>query len=297
MKKLDNILLFLALLLPPSPGCAQRQEADNDYRPVVEQPVFPQGTGPLLLVDCGHQNFHTLEDRFAPFGRVAELNGFRVRSIKGTIDGPALAGAKVLVITNALHEQNVGSWKQPVLPAFTEQEIKAVREWVNNGGSLFLIADHMPFAGAVAGLAGSMGFTMYDGFAYSKPNQKFDIFSFGNGMLGHTELTKGIDSIVSFTGQAFSIPGNAISVITLDTTYRILMPETAWAFSRDMKMLPAGGLSQLAYCRYGSGKVVVAGEAAMFTAQKAGDIKFGLNAPFARHNLGLLINILAWLGK
>jgi hypothetical protein len=166
-----------------------------------------------------------------------------------------------------------------------------------NGGSLFLIADHMPFAGAAADLAKSMGFGFNDGFAYCKPNQKFDVFSYHNAMLQHNALTNGLDSIVTFTGQAFSIPDSATSVITLDATYKVLMPEVAWEFSKDMKMLDAAGMSQLAYMNYGSGKIVVSGEAAMFTAQRVGDVKFGLNAPFAPHNLALLINILGWLGK
>ncbi len=106
-----------------------------------------------------------------------------------------------------------------------------------------------------------------------------------------------LDSIVSFTGQAFKIPDSATSVITLDKSYKVLMPEVAWEFSKDMKMLPAEGLSQLAYSRYGQGKIVVSGEAAMFTAQIAGGNKFGLNAPMAKYNVALLLNIFEWLSE
>jgi hypothetical protein len=139
---------------------------------------------------------------------------------------------------------------------------------------------------------------MYDGFALRGPGTKFDVFSRGNGMLRETTLSNlhgSLDSIVSFTGQAFTIPDHATSVITFNANYKVLMPEVAWEFSRDTKMIPAEGLSQLAYCRYGSGKIVVAGEAAMFTAQRVGDMKFGLNASFAPDNLQLLLNILEWL--
>ena len=34
------------------------------------------------------------------------------------------------------------------LPFFSYEEIDAVTQWVNDGGALFLIADHMPFPGA-----------------------------------------------------------------------------------------------------------------------------------------------------
>ena len=43
-------------------------------------------------------------------------------------------------------------------------EIKAVKKWVNDGGSLFLIADHMPCAGAAKDLAAEFGFEFTNGF-------------------------------------------------------------------------------------------------------------------------------------
>jgi hypothetical protein len=45
------------------------------------------------------------------------------------------------------------------------------------------------------------------------------------------------------------------------------------------------------------GKVIVSGEAAMFTAQKVGDMRFGLNASFAPSNMPLLLNMLEWLSE
>lgn len=297
MKQFSKAAILSIIFFIPFTGCSQ-QQADNDFVPVIDSPLFEQGKGPVMLVDGGHNNFHTLEGKFAPFGKIAEADGFRVRSIPGKINSGLLEEARILVIANALNEKNTDNWQLPVYPAFTDEEVKQISNWVRNGGRLFLIADHMPFPGAAADLAHSMGFLLYNGFALCKPRQKFDVFSFGNGMLMHSKITDShgsLDSIVSFTGHAFKVPDSATSVITLDSNYKILMPEVAWEFSGNTKMISAEGLSQLAYVRYGSGKVVVAGEAAMFTAQKAGNIKFGLNAPFARHNLPLLLNILEWL--
>lgn len=297
MIKLQFILCVGISMILPMAGCAQQQQVDSDYLPAITKPLYDRDKGPLLLVDAGHHNFHTLDDKFAPFGHVAEMNGFVVKPLESGFTSEKLSGAKVLVIANALHKKNIKKWRRPVYQAFTESEIEVIRNWVWNGGSLFLIADHMPFAGAAADLAKSMGFVFYDGFAYCKPHQKFDVFSYDNGMLQHNELTNGLDSIVSFTGQAFGIPDSATSVITLDSTYKLLMPEVAWEFNKNMEMIDAGGMSQLAFSKYGSGKVVMAGEAAMFTAQRVGEVKFGLNAEFAPYNLALLINILDWLGR
>ncbi len=296
MKKLITLLMLLPVL-----GYAQDQVADNDYQPVINTPLFEQGKGPLILVDGGHNNFHTLESGFAPFGKVAASDGFTVRSIAHQLKPANLEGVRILVVANALNEKNIDNWKQPVHPAFTPDEVEVIRNWVHNGGRLFLIADHMPFAGAAGSLAQAVGYTFYDGFAMSGPGKKFDVFCNSNGMLQHTEVTDlhgSIDSIITYTGQAFKIPGGAKSILTFGPQYKVLMPEEAWKFSRDMKMMPAESLSQLAYSQYGSGKVVVAGEAAMFTAQKVPDVvKFGLNADIAHNNLQLLLNVLEWLNE
>ena len=59
----------------------------------------------------------------------------------------------------------------------------------------------------------------------------------------------------------------------------------------------AKGLSQGAYKKFGKGRVVVFGEAAMFTAQLVGleQIKMGMNNIAAPENFQLLLNIIHWL--
>jgi hypothetical protein len=299
MKQLSQIIVWAAFMCTAM-GTYAQQQVDNDFKPNISHPVFKQGEGPLLLVDAGHHNFHTLADKFAPFGKVAEMNGFKLKSNDGALQAATLAGVKILVIANALNEKNVDNWRQPVLSAFTAAEIDLIKNWVNKGGRLFLIADHMPFAGAAAELARSFGFSFYDGFAMCRPKKKYDAFYFANGTLKHSVLTDmhgAADSIVTFTGQAFNIPPYATPVISLGAEYKVLMPEVAWEFNDQMKIAPAEGLSQLAYGSYGAGKLVVAGEAAMFTAQRVGDVRIGLSAPYAPNNVQLLSNILEWLAK
>lgn len=299
MRLLSNFGLLIAVSCFSFAGCAQ-QRVDNDFVPKIDKPLFQNGDGPSILIDGGHNNFHTLEDKFAPFGKAVQLYGFRVRSSSGQLDSTTLKGTKILVIANALNAKNTDSWEQPVFPAFTPQEVEQVREWVWNGGRLFLISDHMPFAGAAATLAKVFGYTFYDGFALRRPKRPNDIFTNADSTLTHNDITDlhgGIDSIVSFTGQAFSIPENATSILTVDTSYKILLPDIAWEFNDKTKIVDAVGLSQLAYSSYGAGKIVVAGEAAMFTAQRVGKSKIGFNAHVARHNVQLLLNILEWLNE
>ena len=74
------------------------------------------------------------------------------------------------------------------------------------------------------------------------------------------------------------------------------MPDTAWVFKKDTPGFNAKGWSQGAFRKYGKGKIVVFGEAAMFTAQLAGPnkIKAGMNNKIAKENYKLSLNIIHW---
>jgi hypothetical protein len=52
---------------------------------------------------------------------------------------------------------------------------------------------------------------------------------------------------------------------------------------------------QGAYMNYGKGRIVVFGEAAMFTAQLQGKNKIGMNEKSASQNAQFLLNTLHWL--
>lgn len=299
MKQLSLLISGVFCMLSFS-ACAQ-QKADTDFTPDIPKPLFENGKGPHIVIDGGHYNFHSFDGRYAAFAKIATMDGFKVSGKEGAITKEYLNGIKILVIANALNEKNVDEWKKPTLPAFTEAEVNAITTWVRDGGSLFLIADHMPFGGAAASLAEQFGFIFKDGFALTGPGTRFDMFSYADNTLEHnaiTDMHEPIDSVVSFTGQAFTIPDGATSIITLDKRYKVLLPEEAWKFSRETPMEDAEGMSQLAYLTFGRGKVVASGEAAMFTAQIAGNnVKMGLNNEIAKNNVPLLLNILEWLAQ
>jgi len=100
---------------------------------------------------------------------------------------------------------------------------------------------------------------------------------------------------MTFTGQGFKTPDDAISILTFDKRYIIYLPDTAGVFSAETKRISAQGLSQGAYKKFGKGRVVVFGEAGMFTAQISDNEKFGMNYPSAGQNYQLLLNIIHWL--
>ncbi len=161
-----------------------------------------------------------------------------------------------------------------------------------------MIADHMPFPGAAELLAASFGFKFYNGFAMKSGGK--DIFTPKNG-LTKNEITEGrnekerVISLQTFTGQAFEIPAEAQPILILNPKYSVKMPETAWEFKNDTPTIPADGMVQGAYMPYGKGRVVVFGEAAMFTAQLQGKNKVGMNQESAYQNAQFLLNTIHWL--
>lgn len=304
---MKKILTFLAVSLPIL--VLGQQRADSLFRYDIAHPRYPVGKGPIILLDEAHHNFHTTTGRFRPFTEFLRKDGYVVHGNSQAFSPEALKKIRVLVIANALHETNAEQWTLPTPSAFTDSEIKVLTEWVIDGGSLFLIADHMPFPGAAEKLAAAFGFTFYNGFAMRKESNTSpggalripDIFTPGHGLI-EGPITKGskleehVTTVRTFTGQAFRIPSDAQPIIVLDEQFQLLLPRTAWEFDKETSIMPAAGLAQGANLQRGKGRVVVFGEAAMFSAQVQRDsVRMGMNAPDARQNPQLLLNIIHWL--
>jgi len=277
-----------------------QQVPDTLFSPTITNPAYLPQQGSSIFIDEAHNNFHTLSGGYRPFANVLKKDGYVLRPLTQRFSEEALRPANILVVANALHSDNVRRWSLPTPSAFSEEEISALNTWVKSGGSLFLIADHMPCAGAAEKLAASFGIKFYNGFARKERNNGVDIFKTGSG-LAECALTNGrnsselVTSLQTFTGQAFQIPEDAVAVLTLNQEYEILLPETAWEFTKLTPRLSADGFVQGAYLRYGSGRLVVFGEAAMFTAQQNGKYKFGMNSNTASQNMQFLLNTIHWL--
>ncbi len=300
MKSLITLLLASVL----SPALLQGQQlADTDYRPTIANPEYSEQTGPVVFIDEGHHNFHTKNGRYQSFASLLERDGYRVMEYQGDFERSHLDEGQILVISNALNEINVNDWYLPTPSAFTEKEMNILEKWVKNGGSLFLIADHMPIAGAAEDLAQIFGFGFTNGFVMKKNGSGPSMFSIEEGTLHRCTITQGrneneqVTEIASFTGQAFTIPDEATPILTFKDDHINLLPDTAWVFNEQTERKSVEGWHQGAYMQYGQGRIVVFGEAAMFSAQIAGPQKrkMGMNHPAAGENYQLLLNIIHWL--
>jgi hypothetical protein len=298
-----KILSVLLLLLTATGLINSQQIADTTFGPVLTNPEYASGKGPVVILDEGHNNFHTSEGRYLPFSRLLRADGYIVKGYKGTYETGVPAETKVLVIANALNKINTEKWYLPTPSAFTKKEIESIRLWVNKGGALFLIADHMPMGGAAKDLAAAFGFTFTNGFAADTSKPGPAIFTRQDGTLIPSEITNGrndsekISQVATFTGQAFKAPEAATPIIKFDKKYLLLESDTAWVFDKTTIYTKIDGWLQGAYMKYGNGKIVFFGEAAMFTSQLAGPnrVAVGMTSPYALENQKLLLNILHWL--
>ena len=294
--------IFLLLLFVTGITNAQ-QIGDPDFNPPIFNPAYPPSEGSIICIDESHNNFHTIDGRYKPFADLLARDGYVVKPFKDSVSEKSLEAVDILVISNALNSMNTQDWTLPTPSAFSEDEINSIVKWVSDGGSLFLIADHMPFPGAVQDLARAFGFEMNNGFAFDSTGTGTRLFIREDGTLKDNYITNGrtvqerVDSIYSFTGQAFQIPKDTTPVLFLNENFISLMPDTAWNFKDDTQKISVSGWSQGAVKKFGNGKVAIWGEAAMFSAQIAGEqkVKVGMNAPKAKYNYQLLLNIIHWL--
>jgi len=297
----SRLAIFVLWIMPVT--LFSQQVADTTYHPPIPNPAYSTAEGPVVFIDEGHFNFHTKNGRYRAFSDLLERDGYVVLPYQGEFENSRLKEGKILVISNALNELNVSSWYNPVHSAFSKAEIKTVKKWVKRGGNLFLIADHMPMGGAARDLAAAFGFEFTNGFAMDTASRGPAFFTDEDGSLNDCILTNGrdesehVDRIASFTGQAFSIPGQATTVLSFGPNFVNLLPDTAWVFDQTTIIYGLEGWSQGAYRTFGKGKVVAFGEAAMFTAQLAGpnNMRMGMNNEVAPENYQLLLNIIHWL--
>jgi hypothetical protein len=226
----------------------------------------------------------------------------------------------VLVIANAVVRES------PSSSAFTAEECDVVRDWVRDGGSLLLIADHTPFGSAAEILAGRFGVTMGKGWVFdhgAKPGEITTqlVFSRQNGLLGEHPIIGGrdaaetIQTVRSFSGQSLGVPKGATALMILSPSAReaadnaALDAEAAGARlsgsdgKRGSHSRSVAGQAQGLAMTFGEGRVVVLGEAALFSAQvvtlkepdgRQTTFRAGMNVP-GNDDRQLALNVVHWL--
>lgn len=255
-----------------------QQVADRVFRPPIEQPAYPAGKGPVVLIDEAHRNFHTAAGRYLPFAQLLRRDGYVVKASAEQFAARVLNTASVLVIANAV-------------TALTTEEVATVRVWVDGGGSLLLIADHPPFDTAAKDL-GKPFEVQFSGGVAGDPNDRSGrlVFRRSDGTLTGHSITKGIDQVATFAGTSFQVGTSGEPLL-------VFGPAVYLREGNDPNPRSAAGHLQGAVLHFGKGRVAVFGEAAMFSAQITGPDRhpMGMNAPIAKQNPQFLLNVMHWL--
>jgi hypothetical protein len=276
-----------------------QQLPDPEFNVSVANPAYTKSS-PRVLFDEAHHNFHTSDGRYKPFVDLLMNDGYRVIRNRQPFSKSTLNSFKVLVIANALGAEEMDDTGADA-SAFTEEECQAVQDWVKSGGSLLLIADHAPFGGAAASLGNRFGIDMSKGFTYDPANSvagspSLLIFSRENKLLATHPITEGRDAnerlnvVQSFTGQSLRGPDDSVAILKLSDTAKDTPNREAES------SVSAAGRAQAIALKFGKGRVLVQGEAAMLSAQIAGvqKSKMGMNAP-GNDNKQYALNVMHWL--
>jgi hypothetical protein len=308
LRFVQSLLVSHIFLLASTAVTIGQQLADPGFNATVDRPAYTKKHLKVLF-DEAHHNFHTAGGRYKPFVDLITSDGYRVVPSKEKFLKKTLKGYDILVIANALGAEGMGSPGSDN-PAFSEQECDAVRDWVRTGGSLLLITDHWPTGAAAENLSTRFGVEMRKGGTsdesnYDKEsNNRFRIvFTREKGLLANHSITQGRDAterikrVITFAGQSLRGPEGSIALLKLSDT-AIDRLQTGSGANATQREVSAAGRAQAVALRFGKGRVVILGEAAMLTAQLTGPerSRFGMNLP-GIDNRQLALNIMHWLSK
>jgi hypothetical protein len=307
---------------------AAPMETDDRYDTTVPRPAYPANP-PRVLFDEAHRNFHTPATRYKPFADLIRSDGYRIESNARPFTAEALAGHDILVIVNPVGAEGPEAY---AASAFTEEECRAVADWVRGGGALLLIADHAPFGVAAEPLARAFGVEMSKGVAadpgHADPesgNRTFILFESESGGLGDHPIIAGRDAservgrVMSFSGQSLRGPEGSSALLVLGeravdrpsanpAEIRAAVAAAQEQARREGRPAPgavalrgagagtpAAGRAQAIALRFGRGRVVVLGEAAMLSAQRmTSGALIGMNRP-GLDNRQFALNLMHWL--
>ena len=284
-------LAIAACFLIPS-GVLAQQMADPDFDASVARPAYKE-KHPHVLFDEAHHNFHTTDGRYKPFADLIRNDGCDVTPNKQPFSAESLKGFDVLIIANALGAARMGTEKAE-RPAFTDEECDAVCDWVKKGGSLLLITDHYPTGSAAEILAKRFEVN------FSKGMSDEYTFTAETGLGDHAILrgrdkSEQISKVMTFTGQTLKGPAGSTEYLKIQGDSEEKVPDPKDPFHGKPLTHSAKGRCQAVALKFGKGRVVVMGEAGMFSAQLGQKGKpFGMNIK-GIDNRQLALNTIHWL--
>ncbi len=263
----------------------------------------------MVLIDAAHGNDVSNPSSGDTLRQFLQHWGYATRELEGAIESGSLDEVDVFMsyLPLKLGGPQSAFESSTVLPAFTPDEAANVKSWVERGGSLFLVIDHAPFAGAAWPLTALFGIETSNGYVVDKQAVPYVTsravaisaitFSRENGSLAEHVVTRGINGtervelIGAYSGAAFRLPRRAVSVLTLGDNVVSLMPERpSDELAEHTPTESVAGWSMGGLLRVGEGRVAIFGEDGI-------PLKVALWTPPALvvDNIQLTKNVFGWL--
>lgn len=306
MRRTVRLAMLVLLGCAAATAASAQQAPDTSFDVRVAHPAFAT-RHPRVAIDEAHHNFHTMEGRYEPFAALIRNDGCDVVPGREAFTARTLSGLDILVIANALGAEEMDD-TAAAHPAFTADECRAVRTWVERGGALLLIADHSPMGAAAKALGAELGVDMACSYAADpvqgrKGSESIVAYTTAQGLAPDHPIIRGRDStetlhrVVAFTGQSLAGPPGSTQLLRFsDRAVDLVVGYGRMREAGSDQKVSAKGRAQGLAFTLGKGRVVVLGEAAMMTAQvAAGRFKMGMNEP-GNDDRQFVLNVVRWLG-
>lgn len=285
------IRFLTAFVLLPAAAFAQ-QIPDLGYNPPVPRPAYERDKGPVVAIDEAHKNTQTAEGQFKAFAELLRRDGYRVNAFTQTISAESLKGVDVLVIGDpSARAMSTG-------PVYSDAEVAALSDWVERGGSLLLILDHLHAPAGGAQIAEALGVkNWHNGYAAVETSEgRVGLIIFrraesalqerpalirtyrgwltyqgADAILTEHSITAGrgqeerVSSVMTFVGSAFQAPAGAEPLMVMPQQAISLAPPDLVSSIRTLgpetPQIAVAGWFQGAVMKVGQGRVALFGEA------------------------------------
>jgi hypothetical protein len=299
---------FLFIFLFLSSLCYAQMLNDSPFIAKVAHPKYKLGQGPSILIDAAHHNFIVEMGLIKPLVDVLHSDGYKPKIDSQVFSKPYLSKYKILVIMPAMPFE-FGS-KNIITDevTFTKEELNALHEWVEDGGSLLMLSEHAPIDKSMTPLFNKFGLSTTTGIIYDSvycdtsikiPSYQMLIqYTSTNGLLNTKHpITMGQNSSEAIH-RMITYGGSGITGKGYTNIFQTSSSATVKKWSGN---LPSGMVSsQCMAGPVGKGKLVALGDCNGFTAMymKSGGKKISAGMQVANYDWKqFVLNTFHWLSN
>ncbi len=272
---------------------------DGSFAPRAVSPAFTD-RHPRLCFDQGHHNLAIRKERYQPILGLLESDGFQIHRLESSFQKNDLKSCDILYISAALGFTDTRQRELARRPAFTKDEIRAISEWVKEGGGIFLATDHRPMADSMESLVEAFG---VEGSILSvraprpmEPFQESGIFEIsGEQLTSDHPVIRGRDPseqvkrLFWFYGGSFKPVQSSDSILRIGSGFKFVDSEDE---SKKISDYSALGVAM----SFGKGRMIAVGDGTMLTSKfdTISGQRTGINRP-GSDNVQFSLNAFRWL--